>query len=207
MAKDVRMLMAILPIILIIAIGYVVATGGDGRETPESQEPATTSTVAATSTYKDSGSKLKAPDFKVKDINGNTVSLSDYRGRPVIIWFMAAWCPSCIYMSNIISQAIEGRDDVVVIMIDIWSKEFLQKAGILGKPGYPPPDTVDKLRYFKERYGKDDWIAVMDDGSLVSLYNVKYIDTVFVVGRDGSIVFGGGNVATVESLRAAISGG
>ncbi|MEB3780275.1 MAG: TlpA family protein disulfide reductase [Desulfurococcales archaeon] len=207
MAKDVRMLMAILSIILIIAIGYVVATGGDGRGTPESREPATTSIVAATSTYKDSGSKLKASDFKVKDINGNTVSLSDYRGRPVIIWFMAAWCPSCIYMSNIISQAIEGRDDVVVIMIDIWSKEFLQKAGILGKPGYPPPDTVDKLRYFKERYGKDDWIAVMDDGGLVSLYNVKYIDTVFVVDRDGSIVFGGGNVATVESLRAAISGG
>lgn len=159
-------------------------------------------TPPATNTY----SRPVAPEFRVVDIDGNTISLSDYRGKYVIVWFMASWCPSCIYMSNIISQAVDGRDDVVVIMIDMWSKEFLEEAGILGKPGYPPPDTVDMLRSFKEKYGMDEWIAVMDNGSLVDLYNVRYIDTVFVVDRDGSIVLGGGNIVTVESLKLALGG-
>ncbi|MCE4602617.1 MAG: TlpA family protein disulfide reductase [Desulfurococcales archaeon] len=188
--------------LIIITAGYIVSGGltNESKQQANDKNPIPTALGAPSE-------GAKAPSFTVKDIDGNTVSLEEYRGRSVIIWFMAAWCPSCIYMSNIISQATEGREDVVVIMIDMWSEGFLEKAGILGKPGYPPPDTVDRLRDFREKYGRDSWIAVMDDGSLVELYNVRYIDTVFVVDKDGTIVLGGGNVVTVDSLREAIGGG
>lgn len=36
-----------------------------------------------------------APDFTLEDMNGNMVSLSDYRGQFVILNFFAAWCPPC----------------------------------------------------------------------------------------------------------------
>ncbi len=36
-----------------------------------------------------------APDFALKDINGNTVHLSDYRGKVVVLNFWATWCPPC----------------------------------------------------------------------------------------------------------------
>ena len=37
-----------------------------------------------------------APDFSVKDHNGNTVSLKDYRGKKVVLWFYPkADTPGC----------------------------------------------------------------------------------------------------------------
>lgn len=36
-----------------------------------------------------------APDFTTSDVNGNTVSLSDFRGHPVWLNFWGSWCPPC----------------------------------------------------------------------------------------------------------------
>lgn len=37
----------------------------------------------------------KAPDFTLSDLNGQSVSLSDYRGKVVFLNFWATWCPPC----------------------------------------------------------------------------------------------------------------
>ena len=39
----------------------------------------------------------RAPDFQLQDLNGQTVSLSEQRGLPVIINFWGIWCGWCVY--------------------------------------------------------------------------------------------------------------
>jgi cytochrome c biogenesis protein CcdA/thiol-disulfide isomerase/thioredoxin len=38
----------------------------------------------------------KGVNFTLPDIDGNTVNLSDYRGKPVFIKLWGTWCPSCL---------------------------------------------------------------------------------------------------------------
>jgi cytochrome c biogenesis protein CcmG/thiol:disulfide interchange protein DsbE len=60
-----------------------------------------------------------APDFSLTRINGQTVRLSDYRGKIVLVNFFTTWCPPCQQEAPILESFQERyRGKVTVIMID-----------------------------------------------------------------------------------------
>lgn len=50
----------------------------------------------------------EAPDFKLPDTNGKTVSLSDFRGKPVLVMFICNHCPFVKHLNAQLAQL--GRD-------------------------------------------------------------------------------------------------
>ena len=111
-----------------------------------------------------------APDFTLTDLEGNRVTLSDFRGKVVFINFWATWCPPCrAEMPEIEAVYQEYKSqDVVIIGVDILEDEnevlqFVQKGGF-------------------------NWIFVIDTtGEVTRNYGIVAIPTSFFLDREGVI--------------------
>lgn len=58
-------------------------------------------------------------DFTLPDLNGKQVSLSDFRGKWVIVNYWATWCPPCLEeIPDLVDLSDNNRDTLVVLGIN-----------------------------------------------------------------------------------------
>lgn len=90
---------------------------------------------------------MMAPDFTVYDAEGNAVSLSDFKGKPVVINFWATWCGYCVNgLPAYEKLAAEYGDDVVFMMVNATGSfgETKEKAEeFIAEKGYTFPVYYD----------------------------------------------------------------
>ena len=127
-------------------------------------------TQGCTTTAQGLGVGSPAPDFTLADLDGNQVSLSDFRGKTVFINFWATWCPPCREeMPAIEALYQQYKDkDVVVLGVDIL-------------------ETEGEVRQFVEEGGYS-WTFVIDTtGEVTASYGVPAIPTSFFIDKEGVI--------------------
>ena len=111
----------------------------------------------------------KAPEFALTDLNGRSVSLSQFQGKVVILDFFASWCPPCRQeVPDFIElQKTYGPRGFSMVGISLVNKQdakdFVSKMGI----NYP---------------------VLIDDNKVSMIYGpVRSIPTTFVIDRDSRI--------------------
>jgi cytochrome c biogenesis protein CcmG/thiol:disulfide interchange protein DsbE len=111
-----------------------------------------------------------APSVVAASMDGATVGLAAYRGRPVIVNFWASWCFECIEEHRVLMEAQERYGDRLVIV------------GILYQ------DTVADARGFLARYGDGGWPNLIDaDGRLAIDYGVTGVPESFFIDAAGVV--------------------
>lgn len=110
-----------------------------------------------------------APDFKLADINGKNMSLSEFKGKVIILDFFASWCPPCkMEIPDFIQLQTAYREKgfsvVGVALVDKnEAKDFAEKMGI----NYP---------------------ILVDDNSASTIYGpIRSIPTTFVIDKEFTI--------------------
>lgn len=75
--------------------------------------------------------KIEAPGFTLPDLNGKMVSLSDFRGKWVVLDFWGSWCGWCVKGFPALKEAYKKYGDkLVVIGIDCNESEADWREGV-----------------------------------------------------------------------------
>ena len=86
------------------------------------QAPPETETVEGTTvaTEAETSDKVMAPNFTVYDLQGNTVQLSDFFGKPIVLNFWASWCGPCkMEMPDFHDKYLELGEKVQFLMVNM----------------------------------------------------------------------------------------
>ena len=86
-----------------------------------------------------------APGFALPDLNGETVSLSDYRGQYLVIHIATTWCPFCNAEAPYLEELSQQYQDknVKVLIIDVKEPKELVQAKLQEKFNFTFPLLLD----------------------------------------------------------------
>lgn len=115
-----------------------------------------------------------APDFTLTDLNGDTVKLSDFKGKIVFVNFWATWCPPCQaempHMQNIFEKF--KSKDVVILGVNMTLTE---------------ENSEDVQTFVNEQ--QLTFPIVMDEKSdVVQTYQVVAYPTTYLLDKEGVIL-------------------
>ena len=116
--------------------------------------------------------KPQAPDFTLSDSQGNSVSLSDFQGAPLVVNFWASWCPPCRREMPSMERGAE------------WLRGFGARF-ITVNMGEDP----DAVRRFLEKQGFSLPVLLDQDGTVASNWGVNGLPVTFVLDPAGRIAY------------------
>ncbi|WP_409251986.1 peroxiredoxin family protein [Bacillus sp. SCS-153A] len=115
-----------------------------------------------------------APDFTLMTLEGKEVSLSDYKGKKVILNFWATWCPPC---------------KAEMPHMQEYYEEYHKKANV--EMLAVNLTTIDEgktaIKEFVEEYGLTFPILLDEEGTQGTIYKAQTIPTSYMIDTNGII--------------------
>lgn len=125
------------------------------------------------------GSRL--PDYAVRTMQGDTLSLASLAGQPTVLNVWATWCPPCVREMPALQRVHEqlGPQGLRVVAVSVDSEPGMINAW--GRPG-------GNVREFVERLGLTFEILWDPSGNLETAYALPGLPTTFLIDRRGRVV-------------------
>jgi len=114
---------------------------------------------------------VAAADFTLPQLTGAPVSLSSLRGHPVIMEFWATWCAPCRYSTPSLEAVYRRYKNRGVMVLLINQGESAEQVRAWAGKRFTAPILLDR------------------EGAAAGRYGVAGIPRLFIVDREGRIVF------------------
>ena len=156
--------------------GVPPTTAAPAAAAPVTSEATPDTSLRAPSGVVLDGERRAAPGIGVTDFDGNTISLAELRGRPVVVNFFESWCVVCRAEQDFVDEVAKRYDGRV---------QFL---------GVSNNDTVSEGRKYQRHFRVPYPLANDSSGRTWAAYRVPYQPVTVVVDEHGRVVrrFDGG---------------
>lgn len=112
-----------------------------------------------------------APDFTLKDLTDQEYSLSDFKGRVVVLKLATTWCPSCKQLSDELEDLGPYLKEQNAVLLDVYVQDS--------------PAMVRKA--LKNRDYVVESHALLDDGQAYTDYNVYVIPRLLIIDQQQKV--------------------
>lgn len=113
-------------------------------------------------------------DFTLKSIDGEEVSLKDYRGKKIVhLVFWATWCPHCLMEMpkvNELYHALQNKP-YEVLAVDVGINE-----------------SIKRIRKIQKQYKIPCKILLDENGVVTRLFKIVGVPCHTIIGKDGEIL-------------------
>ena len=149
----VRLLMiCMLAVVLVIGMNACGNKSDSGQEATDTEQAAATEEAQADTDQKDEMIGEAAADFEAELADGTTFSLSDAKGKVVLLNFWATWCEPCKEEMPAIQKVYDDYmpSEVQVVAVDCAETKnevdtFLDDAGYTFPVAYDEDETIGSL--------------------------------------------------------------
>lgn len=153
-------------IIAVLILSCTTDKANSSDKKPVEQKTNRTASAGQTERY------VSAPDFALKNLEGEIVRLSDYEGKVVFLNFWATWCPPCRaeipYFIELVEQYGDDGFEVIGVALD--------------------PSDFSRVQTFVDQQGIN-YTILYDTQGVSNMYGgIQGIPTTFVISRDGKVV-------------------
>ncbi len=144
----------------------------EGQQTPEAQAEQDGAGMKAPNAPEGLKVGQEAPDFTLETLQGETVKLSDFKGKKVFLNYWASWCPPC-------------RDEMPEMQR--FHEEFEDEVVILAVNGTGSEDNLNDVKDFVIEGGFSFTVLLDQELEINQLYQIISIPTTYFIGTDGVI--------------------
>lgn len=180
--------------ILIVILALALVLGGcspSGKEEANLEEDVAKEDIVEAPEVDESQDEFdiavdkESPDFTLKNLAGENVSLSDYRGKIVLINFWATWCYWCDIEMPDLQKLDKENDDIVVLAVNVGEDK----------------ETVEK---YIEEGGYDFQVVLDEEGEVSVTYLVGSFPTSYFVDKEGILLGGVPGAMNYEQMTAIL---
>jgi thiol-disulfide isomerase/thioredoxin len=168
--------------IVVMAVMAWVALDSSGDTAPDQLD----ASIAQPGGGDTGGSGRPLPDLTLDTLDGGTVNLTSYKGRPVVVNFWASWCPPCLKEMPDFEQVYQQRDGSVAFV------------------GINVRESAATANELATRTGVTYDLVLDTNGEASRAFTVVNMPTTVFVGADGTITSVHAGALTAAELNDRI---
>lgn len=189
---------------MLVLLGVSLLVVGCGKEqvAKENEAAANVTSTDTTSAIRDTASSetdgniatpttspegIALPDFTAQDRDGNSVSLSDFRGKVVVINFWTTWCGYCKQeMPDMVEvdKYYQMDEDVAFLTVNLTTFS----------------ETKEKAITFLDENGYEFQTIFDESGEIAQIFGIDSIPVTVVIGKEGNWITGVKGMTNKETV-------